>query len=170
MIPALGDGVISLRRWEVNDAPVLVAAWNDVDVIAGSDPPIDRSDRAAISWIEGSRLREESGIAIDLVAAGHADDRAMGEVGISAIDEARKAALIGWWVSKDHRGHHVATRSVRLFADWLLDSGPLDHLLAEIDPTNAASVKVACNAEFRLLRESDGSRPSVFVRDRRQSR
>jgi len=170
MIPPLSDGVVALRRWELSDAPILAAAWNDVDVIAGSDPPNDRSESAAVSWIEGARLREESGIAIDLVAAGHIDGRAMGEVGISAIDNVRKAALIGWWVSADHRGHHVATRAVQLLADWLLDSGPLDHLLAEIDPANKASAKVAGNAGFRILRDPDGSHPTVFVRDRGQSR
>jgi len=169
MIPALGDGVIVLRRWELSDAPVLVAAWNDVDVAAGSVPPDDRSESAAIAWIEGTRLREEAAIAIDLVAANHADNLAVGEVGISSIDQARGAALIGWWVSAGHRRNRVATRSVRLFADWLLDSGPLDHLLAEIDPGNVASARVALNSGFRLLRDSDGTRPSVFIRDRGQS-
>ncbi len=170
MFPDMTDRVVVLRRWHVGDAASLTAAWADPGVAAGSAPPADRGLDAATAWIEGARVREQASLAVDIVMADPVDDHVMGEVGISSIDEVRRAALIGWWVSADDRGRHVASTAVRMFADWMLDAGPLDHLVAEILPTNEPSIRVALNAGFRLLRPSEGSRPLVFARGRSDSR
>jgi len=164
------DRIVVLRRWHVGDAASLVAAWADPGVTAGSTPPADRGLDAARAWIEGAREREEAGVALDIVMADPVDDHVMGEVGISSIDEGRRAALIGWWVSADDRGRHVASTAVRMFADWMLEAGSLDHLMAEISPDNEPSIRVALNAGFRLLRPSEGSRALVFARGRSDSR
>jgi len=164
------DHVVTLRRWELGDAESLVAAWADPEVVAGSTPPSDAGLDAATTWIEGAGEREAANVAVDLVITDPGDDHVMGEVGISSIDDVRRAAMIGWWVAADDRGRHVASCAVGMFADWMLHEGPLDHLMAEIAPGNQASIRVAMNAGFRLLRESDGNHPSVFVRDRVESR
>ncbi len=170
MFPDMSDRMVVLRRWHPGDAASLVAAWSDPGVTAGSTRPADRGLEAATAWIEGAREREEAGVAVDIVMADPSDDHVMGEVGISSIDDGRRAALIGWWVSADDRGRHVASRGVRMFADWMLGAGPLDHLLAEIAPNNEPSIRVALNAGFRLLRPSEGSRALVFARGRSDSR
>lgn len=161
--PVLRSGRVVVRPWRIEDAPVLAAAWSDPEVIAGSDPPLDRSLAAATSWIRGVEARADQDVAVDMAIADPMTGRAMGEVGISQVERERRAALVGWWVGRPDRGRHVATDGVGLFVDWLLGPGRLNHVLAEIAAGNPASVRVALNTGFRLLRAVEGDRPAVFA-------
>ena len=159
------DGGVSLRPWRAADATELVAAWNDPDVQAGSNPPPDRSLAAARRWIDGCAVREDRLLAIDRVI--DVDGRCVGEVGISDIDDRRGAALIGWWVGADHRGHGYAAAGVAEMASWLLDPAHragIRALVAQIGVANSASVRVAERAGFSLLRAGDEDHHHVYVR------
>ena len=176
----VGEGV-ALRPWRRDDAGALVAAWADPEIRAGSIPPADRSLAAAERWIEGCPHRAERGLALDLVmvdARGNlaasnlaasnrtASNVVVGEVGISAIDQRRRAALVGWWVAAPARGQRFATAGVDLFVSWLLTDGPLDAVIAEIGVDNYQSIRVAQGAGLHRARESDGTAPHVFIRRR----
>jgi len=163
MPSVLRSGSVVVRPWQLDDAPVLAAAWSDPDVIVGSHPPLDRSVAAATSWIRGVEARADQGIAIDMAIADPTTGRVMGEVGISQVERQRRVALVGWWVGRPDRGRHVATDGVGLFVDWLLGPERLHHVLAEIAAGNPASVRVALNTGFRLLRSAEGDRPAVFA-------
>ena len=87
-----------------------------------------------------------------------ADDRVLGEVGLSAVDAAHSAAAIGWWTIAEARGRGVASTSVTLFTDWSLDMLGLAVLVAEIGTDNPASSAVAERAGYRrLLERPDGT-------------
>jgi RimJ/RimL family protein N-acetyltransferase len=161
--PELGDELVRLRPWRLDDAPALAAAWNDSAIVAGSMPPDERTQASATRWIEGWELRRSTGVALDMVVADPTDDRVVGEIGLSRFDGRRRAAMIGWWVAAPERGRGIATRAVRTVVDWVLDPERLDAVLAEIDGTNLASAHVALNAGFVELRPAADDHAAVYA-------
>lgn len=149
-VPDLAADGIRLRPWCLDDAPSLSRAWHDPAIVAGSTPPPDRSVDAAAAWIAGCDERRRAGVALDLVIAAD-DGQVLGEVGFSRFDHDRRAALMGWWVHEEARGRGVASRAVRMIADWVLESTWVDHVLAEIGAENSASEAVARAAGFEPL-------------------
>lgn len=156
-VPDLGDDRLRLRVWAKSDAPSLVRAWGDPAIIEGSSPPDDRSLDAAARWIGGCDERRRAGVAFDLAIA-DADDRVIGEVGLSRLGSERRGAMIGWWVHLEHRGQGVATTAVSMLTEWALGPGRLRALVAEIGAENDASIVVADRAGFRrMTAPADGS-------------
>jgi RimJ/RimL family protein N-acetyltransferase len=51
------------------------------------------------------------------------------------------------------RGRGAATRALRLLAEWALEEIGLREVYAEVEDTNAASMRVAQAAGFRLVNE-----------------
>ena len=162
-VPDLSCDMLRLRSWEIADAPELVNAWADPQVIAGTVVPEDRSLRAARQWILGTDVRRRAGVALDLVVACTADDSVLGEVGLSRFDNSRRAAMIGWWLAAPVRGQGIATRAVNLLVEWVL-SGPLTAVIAEIPVSNVKSAELATRCGFDLLRPARRSTPAIFVR------
>ena len=101
-------------------------------------------------------------LALDLVVTEIPTDSVRGEVGISGIDPRRRAALVGWWLFEDSRGRGLASRAVDLVARWAFDSGWLDTLVAEIEPDNDPSSRIAARCGFELLAERDGRQVHVL--------
>ena len=156
--PPLGDdsGIV-LRPWSAGDAPALAAAWADAEIARRLPVPDDTTVERAAHWIAGGAKRRRLGLALDLVVV-DADDRVLGEVGLSAVDAAHSAAAIGWWTIAEARGRGVASTSVTLFTDWSLDMLGLAVLVAEIGTDNPASSAVAERAGYRrLLERPDGT-------------
>ena len=147
--PPLGDGVLRLRPWQAADAPALTAAWSDPAVARWSAPPAARSFVDARRWIDGTPALRERGLSLDLVVAGiGARPEVLGEVGLASFDD-EGGAEIGYWIAAPHRGKGHATRAVRLLATWAVGHLGLHRVVAEVDPTNAASVGVVRRAGFR---------------------
>lgn len=161
--PDLGDELVRLRPWRPADVAALVDAWHDPEILAGSDPPTERTVAYARHWIDGWELRRTSGVALDLVVADPGDDRVLGEVGLYRFDADRRAAMIGWWVAAPERGRGVATRAVVTLVDWVLDGERLDAVIAEISGSNVASVRVASQAGFLRVRPASEDRPAVYT-------
>ena len=172
--PTLAGTRCLLRPWQVGDAETLAAAWSDPEVRRWLPVPEPADQAASVAWIAGEADRRHAGLALDLVAvepvgpgmgSGTAGDipldaaaEVFGEVGLSAFDTDRGAALIGWWTVDRHRRRGVATEMVRLLTTWAL--GPplgLDVLLAEVEPGNRGSVAVALAAGYEEVgRRHDG--------------
>ena len=156
--PPLGDdsGIV-LRPWSAGDAPALAAAWVDAESARRLPVPDDPTAERARHWIAGGRERRRLGLALDLVVV-DADDRVLGEVGLSAVDAAHSAAAIGWWTIAEARDSGVASAAVILFTDWSLDTLGLSVLIAEVGTDNPASAAVAERAGYRrLLERPDGT-------------
>jgi RimJ/RimL family protein N-acetyltransferase len=161
-VPNLGDEEISLRPWQPADAAALVDAWHDREISARLPVPERRDLAAARRWIDGWDSRWRSGAALDLVIGtapgAPAGDQVCGEVGLSAIDPTRRAALIGWWLAEPCRGRGSAARAVQLMARWALTAGGLVTLVAEIDPDNVRSQRLASRCGFVRLARPDETR------------
>jgi len=161
LMPEIEAGELLLRPWQITDRDALCAAWQDPTIRQIGQVPSDCSALAAQRWISGAVLRAEAGVALDLVIdrGGHC----VGEVGVSHVDNQRRAGLIGWWVAADQRRRGYATAAVRAFSGWLLSEGGLDAVVAEIDPANIASRRVAETSGFLVLRDGGATDTTVMV-------
>jgi RimJ/RimL family protein N-acetyltransferase len=158
--PPLADGAVRLRPWGeggADDAAALAAAWADPEVQrwAAVPPAPRRSVRHAARWIAHEPERRRQGRALDLVispaSAASAEGLAvLGEVGLAPINWDIMTAYIGWWVAAPARGSGVAARAVGLLADWARQELEL-YVLAEIDPANLASLRVAERAGVEVI-------------------
>lgn len=162
-VPDLRCEAFRLRQWRIGDAADLVEAWNDPRISGNSAVPEKRSLREARKWISRTDVRRRAGVALDLVVADARDDSLLGEVGLYRFDEARRAALISWWLVEPARGRGIATRAVNMLADWAL-AGPLTAVIAELGEANLKSLRLARRCGFELLREAGDSTPTAFVR------
>ncbi len=150
---------IVLRPWALSDVAALVAAWADPVIAAANGVPDDVSVSAATRWIRGGAARRCAGAVLDLVI-GPFDGGAtvLGEVGLRNVDRARRRAEISWWIAAEHRGGGLAAAAARLLAGWALSApGGLDQVWARIDPTNAASARVAAAVGLVALGSADGT-------------
>ena len=162
-VPDLRCDTFRLRQWRMEDAPDLVEAWADPEIMSGTADVEKRSLRDAREWISRTDERRLAGVALDLAVADTRDDSLLGEVGLYRFDKARRAALISWWLATPARGSGIATRAVNMLAEWAL-AGPLTAVIAEIEPTNHKSVELARRCGFELLRAGSASTPTAFVR------
>jgi len=161
-LPTLdGDG-IRLRPWEIGDGADLSAAWHDPLIAAVCEVPSDRSQAAAERWISGAGERARRLLAVDVAVVDPADDRVLGEVGISSIDQRRRAALVGWWTAPAERAKGVAAAAVGCFACWALTCTGLQVLVAQIDADNQASLAVARSVGFEVLAAPTPESPAVL--------
>ncbi|MBC8364766.1 MAG: GNAT family N-acetyltransferase [Actinobacteria bacterium] len=154
--PLVGEPGILLRPWVGGDAPALAAAWADPEIARRLPVPDDPSPGRAVAWIAGDDERRRLGLALDLVVV-DADDRVLGEVGLSSFDADRGAALIGWWTMASARGRGVASAAAGLVTNWGHDGLGLSAVVAQIGPDNPASVRVAERAGFRELSGRTGA-------------
>lgn len=149
--PALADDTVRLRPWDAADAPALAAAWSDDAIRRWTAVPADPSEAHARRWIRGAELRRRQGVALDLVVSpvDPGDATVLGEVGLVTMAGGPSRAEVGWWTAPEHRRLGVATRAVRLFADWCRHELEIE-LFAEVDPDNVASLWVAEAAGVRI--------------------
>ena len=162
-VPDLRCETLRLRQWRIEDAPDLVEAWKDPQILGDSVAPEKRSLRDAREWISRTDVRCRAGVSLDLVVADGGDDSLLGEVGLYRFDKSRRAALISWWLTARARGDGTATRAVNMLAEWAL-AGPLNAVIAEMKETNAKSRELAQRCGFDLLRPAGDSTPAAFVR------
>ncbi len=141
----LSDGVVTLRAWEPNDAAAVFRACQDADIQRFLPVPRPYTEASARDFVAIRRADwdgdEERSFAIT--------DARTGEV-LGSIARHRRAAHraeFGYWVAAQARGRGVATRALRLMADWSLAAGFI-RLELFTHPDNHASGRVAERAGF----------------------
>ena len=172
-VPDLAGPATRLRPWRVTDAPALVAAWHDPVIRDRLSVPEPADEASAASWISQRERAWAEGLSVDLAVTDPPSGIVIGEVGLSALDPVRRAALVGWWIAEHWRGRGRAGEAVRLVVDWALSAGPLEAVMAEIAADNPASVAVARRAGLRRVdtphresRQPGGPQTLVFARTR----
>jgi RimJ/RimL family protein N-acetyltransferase len=145
--PPLSDGVITLRAKTGADADALTAACQDPEIPRWTRVPVPYRRADALAWIAGSELELDAGVSIDWIAVGDEDDL-LASVALMGIDRRAYTAEIGYWVARDARGRGVATRAVRLVAEWAASELGLTTLEIVVHEDNAPSHAVARAAGF----------------------
>lgn len=76
------------------------------------------------------------------------DGRLVGAFGL--MPDGPSSAELGYWVRPEYRGRGIAWRCVVALTGWAHRAVALDRIWLEIDPSNAASRRVAQRAGFHL--------------------
>lgn len=159
----LRDGELVLRPWVEDDAPALVAACNDPEIVWWIPViPSPYTEEDALAFIRGrSRSAPEYSIPEHSFAV-TVDGSLAGAIGLR-VDSLNQGGRIGYWVAAPARGRGVCTRALRLLSKWALDELELKRLDLITDPENLASQRVAEKVGFRRegvlrahLRHPDG--------------
>ncbi|MGK5444886.1 GNAT family N-acetyltransferase [Micromonospora sp. URMC 105] len=147
----LTDGVVTLRRLTPADTDALYRLHTLPEVVANRVRPVPPT-RAAIArrcavaeseWLVGS--------AADFALCDARTGELAGGCAMSYDEPATGQAMLGYSVLPEARGRGLATRAVRLVADWAFGPVGLARLWAGTAPDNVGSQRVLERAGF--LRE-----------------
>lgn len=141
----LTDRVVTLRAWEPEDAQAVFAACQDPEIPRFLPIPQPYTEESARAFVSIRRAdwdgKDERSFAITDARTG---------VVLGSIARHRRAehrAEFGYWLAPEARGKGIATRALRLIADWSF-AGGLIRLEPFTHPDNNASGRVAERAGF----------------------
>jgi RimJ/RimL family protein N-acetyltransferase len=145
--PPLSDGEILLRAKTSRDVEALVEICSDPEIPRWTRVPSRYTPEDALAWMAASELELAAGRSIDWLVV-DADGEILASVAIQDIKHEHGAAEIGYWVAAPARGRGIATRAVRLVAEWARRELGLRTLEIRAHEDNAASQGVARAAGF----------------------
>jgi RimJ/RimL family protein N-acetyltransferase len=154
----LTDGVVILRPVDERDVDGVAEAARDPDIRRRFGLSKLKPDE----YVAAYRAAAADGTAIAFAICEGRDAEAVGHVLVELRDAGR--ADIGYWLLPEKRGRGLATRGVRLAAQWALANAGVSRLQLWTTPQNVASQRVAERAGFKregVLRaygEVDGER------------
>lgn len=157
-----GDGII-LRRWRDEDAPAIIAACQDEEIVRWLPViPQPYGEAEARDYLEQCKLNWELGETYNFAVV---DER--GELLGSIAMSVRRFGIghIGYWTAPAARRRGIASTALETLCRWAVDELGLKRLELMTDPDNVASQGVAEKVGFQreaVLRSNleyrDGSR------------
>jgi RimJ/RimL family protein N-acetyltransferase len=157
-----GDGIV-LRPWRDEDAPAIIAACQDPEILRWIPViPSPYGEREARDYLEQCRLNWELGDAYNFAILDEAGEL-LGSIAIRVLRF--RIGHIGYWVVPGARRRGVASTALETLCRWAVEELGLKRLELITDPDNTASQGVAEKVGFQreaLLRSNleyrDGSR------------
>ena len=147
--PTLSDGEVFLTPFSVRDIPAMVEADRDPEMSKRFDFPQDVPSSPDASRLAIRRWRQgwRTGRVIAFAVRRSKSSALIGGCEIR-IDKARNANVSYFTVAR-YRNQGVATRAVRLLADFALTACAVDRLEIRAEVDNTASRRVAEKAGFQ---------------------
>lgn len=145
MRPLLHDELVSLRPWELADAPLVCLASRDAYVAGMAGIRRQCGLRSATRWVVARQQVGEFQCSLALVD--RLTCQAAGEVGVVA-DSRYYVGYLYYWILASERGRGLATAGARLLCDWAQSQGPLTLITAFASDRNLASRKVLQHLGF----------------------
>jgi RimJ/RimL family protein N-acetyltransferase len=142
--------VVRLRPPHEEDIAAIAAACADPEIGRWTRVPHPYTREDARTWVALAQIARSRGFALHLLIAGVDDDRLRGSIAIELRARPAPHGELGYWVAADERGQGVATRAVRLLAEWGLETLDLPRLEIHLLPENQPSRRVARRAGFEL--------------------
>ena len=146
--PILGDGRLTLRPWNADDADCVFRACQDADIQRYTTVPVPYLREHAEGFVVAApakyRLREAAGFAVATTATG----QVVGSCGLGPVNLVDRTSGGGYWVAPWGRGRGVAASALDILTTWALDPRRLRRIQMEIEPENAASVAAAVRAGY----------------------
>ncbi len=142
----LTDGTVVLRPWQPEDAPVVFEACQDHLIARFLPIPQPYAETDARAFVE-ARQRDWAGEQERSFAI---TDAQSGELlgSIARHCSVAHRATFGYWLAPWARGRGIATRALRLVADWTLATTDVVRLDLYTDLDNDASGRVALRVGF----------------------
>jgi RimJ/RimL family protein N-acetyltransferase len=140
----LSDGVVVLREWREEDVSAIVEICQDPEVARFTRVPSPYTEQDARAFLAGEVMGHEMGFAI--VSAGN-EAEVLGSIGLHDAGERR--GQIGYLVAARARRRGVASRALRLLAEWALTEAGLPRVQLFTRVDNPASQRTAERAGFR---------------------
>ena len=156
-LPTLRDGDLVLRPKRPSDAEAIAAACQDPEIPRWTFVPSPYSLADAEAFLARSADEESEGKAVNLLAVDATDDRLLGSFSLMELDREPGFGEIGYWVAAEARGRGIATRAVRLLADWARTELGLTRMEILPHKDNLASRRVAEKAGFEDTGELTGA-------------
>lgn len=160
-VPTLDGAELQLRPWVLGDVTSLEPACGDPDICRFTTVPLHYTQEAAAAWIRRSHQRTTDGVGIVLAIEPALVGKPVGMVGLFGLDEPGRTARFGYWIVREHRGSGLASKAVRLLADWAFSHLQIDVIHIDVEPHNAASQRVAhavgAERERQLTRTLNGA-------------
>ena len=156
VLPTLRDGDLVLRPRRLEDLDAVTAACQDLEISRWTFVPSPYTRADAEAFHARSSEEAAAGKAVNLLAV-DADDRLLGSFSLMELDREPGYGEIGYWVVAEARGRGVATRAVRMLADWARDELRLTCIEVLPHKDNLPSRRVAEKAGFVDTGELVGS-------------
>ncbi|MFC7309854.1 GNAT family N-acetyltransferase [Streptomyces monticola] len=153
-----GDGLV-LREWTEADPPRMSELFDD-PAVAHFTPLVSPFDLAAArAYLDRLRAARAAGTRLQLAVTTDGETP-LGEVLIGALGAERPvgAPTLGYAIGPAHRGLGLALRATRLLTAYAHDELGLPRVCLQIDRENAASIKVARAAGYRLVEDAEAER------------
>jgi RimJ/RimL family protein N-acetyltransferase len=147
-MPTLHDGDLVLRPGRLEDADAITAACQDPEIPRWTLVPSPYTRADAEAYLARSAEEHAAGTAANFLAVDAGDGRLLGSFSLMEIGREPGYGEIGYWVAAEARGRGIATRGVRLLADWARDELGLTRIEVLPHKDNAASRRVAEKAGF----------------------
>lgn len=145
--PVLSDGVISLRRWSLQDVHEATRAGQDPLLARFRGLPRPYTAEHAAGWIQELVFRGwAEGAAAELAIT--RDGALVGSVGLKLRLRRLGIAEVSYWTADWARGQGIAGRAALLISDWGLDHLGVQRIELLADVENPASQRVAEKAGF----------------------
>jgi RimJ/RimL family protein N-acetyltransferase len=141
--PTLTGPLLSLRPWRFSDGPALEPACGDPEICRFTTVPQQYTPKEAQEWILRQHQRLFDGAAIVLGTVPVGDERPVGMVGLFGLDQPTRTGRLGYWVIREARGRKLASEAVRMLAFWAVRELDVDAFHLAVEPSNAASRRVA---------------------------
>jgi len=143
----LSDGIVTLRPWRPDDAQAVFEACQDKAIGRHTYIPQPYEFADAEGFIaKCAAARATGSTAVGFAIVDPETDEVLGSMSRPPLDGHR--ASFGYWLAPAARGRGVATRALRLMADWTLATTDAIRLELYTDLDNPASGKVAERAGF----------------------
>jgi RimJ/RimL family protein N-acetyltransferase len=143
--PPLGDGVVTLRPPDERDLDAIDIGIHDPDVVRWFGAP----DMGAAEVLALNRRRWAAGSPTFAIC--EQDDRCVGHVWMNLAPDDVTTGSVGYWLLPNARGRGLATRAVRLIADWSVRELGMMRLRLYTEPANEPSRRVAERSGFRRM-------------------
>jgi ribosomal-protein-alanine N-acetyltransferase len=131
---------ISLRPWTIDDAPVLAASFNNVNIWNNLRDyiPHPYTEEDAVKFITTQlELSPTQNFAI------LDGEEIVGGIGLVLLEDVyRMNVELGYWVAEPHWGTGIATIAVGLMTQYIFDTFAINRIVAEVFEYNKASMRV----------------------------
>ncbi len=145
--PAQTRGAVSLRRWHVDDAAILISGCGDPEVarwMPRMPHPYAKADAARFMNISEAGWTEGTLATFAVVG----DGEVVGSVSFSVVDPNVPEVHGAYWALAEQRGKGFITTAVLMVVDWALSELQVARYELRTDPANTASCAVARKAGF----------------------